>query len=53
LSFHYGGRFGKARATNAHDDIVRLGDLWVSHFLDLGALAVGMEADGFHGGYFF
>ena len=42
----------KPRAANAHDDIVRLGDLGLSDFLDLGALAVGMEADGFHGGYF-
>ena len=43
----------KPRAANAHDDIVRLGDLRLSDFLDLGALPVGMEADGFHGGYFF
>jgi hypothetical protein len=41
------------RAANAHDDIVRLGDLRLRDFLDLGALPVGMEADGFHSGYFF
>jgi hypothetical protein len=43
----------KPRAADAHDDIVRLGDLRVSDLLDLGTLAVGMKADGFHGGYFF
>jgi hypothetical protein len=43
----------KPRAANAHDDIVRVGDLRVSDFLDPGTLPVGMKADGFHGGYFF
>jgi hypothetical protein len=43
----------KPRAANAHDDIVRVGDLRISYFLDPGALAVGMKADGFHDGYFF
>jgi hypothetical protein len=42
----------KPRAANAHDDIVRVGDLRVSDFLDPGTLPVGMKADGFHGGYF-
>jgi hypothetical protein len=43
----------KPGAPNAHDDIVRIGDLRVSNLLDLGTLAIGMKADGFHGGYFF
>jgi hypothetical protein len=43
----------KPRATDAHDDIVRLGDLRFGDVFDLGALAVGMKPDGFHDSYFF
>jgi hypothetical protein len=39
----------KPRAADAHDDIVRPGDLRIGHFFELGALAVGMQADSFHG----
>jgi hypothetical protein len=43
----------KPGATDAHDYIVRSGDLGVGNFFQTRSLAVSVQADCFHGGYFF
>jgi hypothetical protein len=43
----------KPGAADAHDYIVRPGDLWVGNLFQSRSLAVSVQADGFHGGYFF
>ena len=42
----------KPGAADAHDDVERPGDGGIGHFLDERPLAIGMQANGFHG-YFF
>ncbi|SPJ17170.1 hypothetical protein SBBP2_2500003 [Burkholderiales bacterium] len=43
----------KAGATDAHNYIVWPGNLGVGHFFESGSLAVSVQADCFHRGYFF
>ena len=42
----------KAGAADAHDDIVRPGDLGIGDLFEHRPLAIGMKTNGFHGGYF-
>lgn len=43
----------KPGAADAHDDIVRPGDLRIGNFFDGRALAVSVQTNGFHDDYFF